>query len=79
MTAQEKAQELLEQFSGYTHGYIGSSMLTNTHFEEAHVIRTKELAEISVRLVLSVIPMYTGELNPQWQYWNDVLEEIKRP
>jgi len=37
---------------------------------------SKERAREHVKLLLEELPMYTGELNPNWKYYNDVLTEL---
>lgn len=34
--------------------------------------RTKE----GLDLLISELPMYQGNLNPNWKYWNDVIGEL---
>tara|TARA_R110000851_G_scaffold323037_1_gene489448 strand:+ start:377 stop:793 length:417 start_codon:yes stop_codon:yes gene_type:complete len=32
----------------------------------------------TIQLMLNYIPMYQGDLNPTWKYWNDVKNEIEK-
>lgn len=41
----------------------------------AHFNNT-ELAVDCVLLIRSQIPMYTGNLNPKWEYWTDVVRAL---
>ena len=36
----------------------------------------KERAKEELDLLISEIPMYQGNLNPNWKYWNDVIGEL---
>lgn len=35
-------------------------------------IEAKQCALIAVDEILKVIPMYTGNLNPKWKFWDEV-------
>ena len=37
----------------------------------------KERTKEELDLLISEIPMYQGNLNPNWKYWNDVIGELK--
>lgn len=39
--------------------------------------RAKETAQFYVNEILSNTPMYTGNLNPKWKFWNDVKANIE--
>lgn len=70
MTPKQKAKQLVERF--YTakdsHGTI------ICEFNSC----AKQCALITVDEILSVIPMYTGNLNPKWKYWQEVKQEIQK-
>ena len=36
----------------------------------------KERTKEELDLLISEIPMYQGNLNPNWKYWNDVISEL---
>jgi hypothetical protein len=36
----------------------------------------KQCALVCIKEILQVIPMYIGNLNPTWKYWNEVKEEL---
>jgi hypothetical protein len=48
MTPKEKANQLVEQFKNYVHGYVGSSMLTNHEYPEQIFSQAKKAAMIVV-------------------------------
>jgi hypothetical protein len=33
---------------------------------------------MAVEEILSTIPMYTGNINPSWSYWDEVKEELEK-
>ncbi len=43
MIPKEKAQELVNKFKDYVHGYVGSSMLTNHEYPEQILSQAKRL------------------------------------
>jgi hypothetical protein len=55
MSEKEKAQELVEKFKDYVHGYVGSSMLTNTEYPDQILSQAKKVATIVVDEILSEI------------------------
>lgn len=55
MTEKEKAQELVEKFKYFVHGYIGSSMLTNYEFPEQILSKAKKVATIVVDEILQEV------------------------
>ena len=71
MTAKEKATELTEKYICYV--AEGNGM-------QPHVIkyRAKQCALICCEEILKEIPMYTGNLNPNWNFWQEVKEEITK-
>ena len=38
----------------------------------------KQCALIAVEEILKAVPMYTGNLNPTWEFWNQVKTEIEK-
>ena len=52
MSEKEKAQELVDKFKDYVHGYIGSSMLTNTEYPEQILSQAKKVATMVVDEIL---------------------------
>lgn len=86
LTEEEKAKELVNKFKDYVHGYIGSSMLTNTEYPEQILAQAKKAAIIVVDEIIS-------ETGPgkmlnwlSWNqsgtvyinYWEKVREEINK-
>ena len=55
MSEKEKAKELVEKFKDYVHGYIGSSMLTNTEYPEQILAQAKKVATIVVDEILQEV------------------------
>ena len=37
-----------------------------------------ECAKIAVEEIIKVIPMYVGNLNPLWKYWDNVRTELNK-
>ena len=65
-----KAKEIINniyQPLGHLHCMVGS----DTMWEYA-----KGRAKEHVDNIIEVIPMYTGNLNPKWKYWNDIRNEL---
>ena len=62
MTSKEKALDLQHRMKDclYSDGLVDA----------------KQCALICVEEILKAIPTYTGNLNPNWKYWNDVKEEL---
>ena len=52
MNTKEKAQELVEKFKDYVHGYVGSSMLTNHEYPEQILAQAKRVSIIAVDEIL---------------------------
>ena len=85
MSEKEKAQELVEKFKDFVHGYVGSSMLTNTEYPELILSQAKKVATIVVDEILQEI-RYGQKLD--WiqerkegqeyiVYWTKVKSEIQ--
>lgn len=73
MTTKEKAQELIDKFSPYSNGYLGSSMLTNTEYPEVILKNAKELSLICASEVLSILFQHH-----EIDYWKEVIYEIEK-
>ena len=67
----EKATELIEQFCTLDEYDAVNDIPIYTH-------NTKQCALICCEEILKEIPMYTGNLNPKWKYWQEVKEEITK-
>jgi len=52
-------------------GHLMCHVSSNQMWEYA-----KERAKEHVELIIEETPMYTGNLNPNWQYWNEVKNEL---
>lgn len=55
MNEKEKAQELVEKFKDYVHGYLGSSMLTNTEYPEVILMQAKKVAMMVVDEIMQEV------------------------
>ena len=55
MSEKEKAQELVEKFKYYVHGYVGSSMLSNHEYPEQILSQAKKVATMVVDEILQEI------------------------
>ena len=61
MTPKEKAKELIEKYT----------------FINGNSFFAKDCAMIAVDEILKAIPMYTGNLNQTWKYYNEVKSELE--
>jgi hypothetical protein len=73
MSPEEKAKELVEKFNFICH--IDSDGFGD-YYETKH--NREQCALIAVAEILKETPMYTGNLNPKWVYWNRVMDEIEK-
>ena len=60
---EEKAKELIKKFG------LKFPMASPDNFI---CKQAKECALIATNEVIDNIPMYTGNLNPKWKFWDDV-------
>ncbi len=86
MTYQEKAQELIEKYKDYVHGYVGSSMLTNTEYPDQIERQAKQCAIIAVDEIIEA----TKKRQLHWrantlefdivysEYWQQVKNELTK-
>jgi hypothetical protein len=85
MSEKEKAQELVEKFKDFVHGYVGSSMLTNTEYPEQILSQAKKVATMVVDEILFEIRQgqkldWIQERNEGQEYivyWAKVKSEIQ--
>ena len=75
---QNKIDELVENFLDHVNPYIGSGMLSNTYDDNVILWRAKKCALITANEILQNLPMYTGNLNPKWSFWNEVRLELTK-
>jgi len=88
MTAKEKAQELVEKFKEYVHGYIGSSMLTNHEYPEQILSQAKKVSIIVVDEIIKSNPtipvnsnyyeIFSDRVDDAILYWIEVKSEIEK-
>jgi len=75
ITPIEKAEELVNKYKNYVHGYVGSSMLTNYEYPDQILSQAKKCATICVdEIILNYV---TYGLQTGIYYWEEVREEIK--
>ena len=85
MSPKQKAQQLINKFKDYVHGYIGSSMLSNTEFPELILDRTKILTHTVIDEIIR--ELHHGQ-EMDWikervdgqeyiTYWNEVKLEVE--
>lgn len=67
MTPKEKAVEM----------YNKCLLYINTENRTDLRIGAKGCCGIWVQEILKEIPMYTGNINPKWEFWNNVKEELQ--
>lgn len=83
MTPKEKANQLVERMKQYVHGYVGSSMLTNTEHPEQILKQAKKAANIVVDECINCsqykahIQFSVPEIETT-EYWLSVKDEIER-
>lgn len=77
MTPEKKAKELFSLFKGEQPKY---STEDDDEFEEEKRERyfARRCALICVGEILDDTPMYSGNLNPKWEFWNDVKNELEK-
>ena len=84
MTPKEKARQLFELHKDYVHGYIGSSMLTNTEYPEQIISQAKKAAAIGINELIKEAKTnyYTVRFKrcklSDREYWQAVLNELER-
>ena len=66
MSPKDKARELVNKFYK-----LQIKNRKNPNWEDA-----VEQAEFLCDQVLSVIPMYTGNLNPKWKFWDETKNQL---
>jgi hypothetical protein len=82
MKAQEKANQLVEKFKNYVHGYVGSSMLSNHEYPEQILSQAKKAAMIVVDECINST-QYEAHLqmshteNETTEFWLDVKSAIE--
>lgn len=78
MSPKEKAKELYRKMDEYTHGYVGSSMLSNTEFDEEKIKRTKKAALIIATELADECNKYFEAISQnRVNYWVAVKAEIE--
>ena len=65
-TPKEKADAIIKKF-----------WMKNKNGQDSYGVAV-ENAKIAVEDIIKVIPMYVGNLNPLWKYWDDVRTELNK-
>ena len=65
-TPKEKADAIIKKF-----------WMKNKNGQDSYGVAV-ENAKIAVEEILKVIPMYVGNLNPQWKFWDEVKTELNK-
>jgi len=79
MTPQNKANSIIEQLNESIHDCLNCHVVEGFCGKASKNKLVIDTALILTAEVLKVIPMYRGELNPDWQFWENVrMEIIKR-
>ena len=81
MIPKEKAKQLIKKYKFYVNPYVGSGMLSNTHDDDAILMRAKDCALILIVEILEgldTIDPITDSLQEEEKYWNEVKEEINK-
>ena len=84
MNKVEKAQELVNKFSDYVHGYVGSSMLSNFEYSDQILSQAKKVALINVdQIIFEYKDANTIYLNKSYRdtkikFWESVKVEINK-
>ena len=69
----QTSQYLIDKFSPYVSGYLGSSMLTNTEYPEIIILNAKNCALICVDEILE-----SAFLEGTIEYWTEVKQELEK-
>jgi len=70
MQPKEKAKQLVNKIY-QPMGHLGCSKSSDEMWNWA-----KERVKEQLKELIAEIPMYQGDLNPKWMYWNGVLGEL---
>lgn len=80
-TPKEKATQMIKHYSGFVHGYVGSSMLTNTEYPETIQNNAQRLSiEVCDEMIKEIedYPYIVDSfLNKRINYWKNVRREIE--
>lgn len=87
MTPKEKAEELIEKYSQYVSGYVGSSMLTNTEYPEMIIksakncalICVEEIMEVGCWMSVSLVDKFGITEESTEEFWIEVKRELEKP
>ena len=69
MTPKEKANELIEEY-----------LSLNDNFNKPIITDEQDAVKcaiVAVDEILKAIPMYTGNLNPTWKFYNEVKQQLE--
>lgn len=76
MNAKEKTQQLIDRFIPHVNPYMGSSMLTNTHDDEAVLMQAKACVNILCEeMIANARSVYDHR---SVNYWRSVNHEVNQ-
>lgn len=86
MDSKEKARELVNKYKDYVHGYVGSSMLSNTEFQDVILSNAKKLVIEFVNEIIDtsmtgylINDSKVAEFQVKMRdYWVEVKKEIEK-
>lgn len=80
MNAREKALEIYNKMDWFTHGYVGSSMLSNTEFDDAKIRSTKAASMVVIEQMLDTLKSCWDEQGAfnMYNFWEQVKIELER-
>lgn len=78
MTPEEKAKELIAKFYDQIEDFPVQCGMYCQGGSINIIGLSKQCAGIAVEEIIKVPPMYTGSLNPVWEYWQQVKQQIEK-
>lgn len=83
MKAKEKALEIYNKMDWFTNGYVGSSMLSNTEFDDQKIKNTKAASMVVMSEIKSALISYGEDsyelqnMDLELRWWDEVENELK--
>ena len=81
---EEKAKLLIEKYSQYVHGYVGSSMLTNYEYPDQILSQSKKVATLECQSIIDELEFLNGQMegfiffNPRIDFYKGVIKAIEQ-
>lgn len=75
LTPKQKAADLVDKFLDHAWADLE---LKGDEYSKSLRDSAKQCAIIHVDEILKEIPMYIGNLNPRWKFYNDVKDELQK-